>query len=843
MNSALSEPEAGLLAEANRHYQSGDLSKALQTLDLAVRATEGRADFGRAVVLLAKATWLREAGDVEQSGSVLSTLEAVVNGLAPDVPRLLLAMLRAEQGIRAKLGAEFDSAARLLVEASELSRDAPGVLSSVLSNLGDVHLHCGRLNDARAQLERALELAEAAGDVSAVANRLKMLGLVYQQMHDMGRAREYWVASFLVASEAGLPKEVVETLTNMVMYDDALPAEERIEIVRAVRDWYERSGFDQELYAVLSALAGAQSRGGQYAEARRLFETLYVVDTQDGLRINAVYDLLNLVTAELNIGDLAAALVHAESAVSETECLGLLEIMWAAYHLLARVYLAKLATGDGGREMALDHLAHAEAAYERAADGIELIRLGAGGAEEREFLFSDKESFFEETVDLYQRLAQILDDERDEFLRAAFMMSERSRARAFLDVMGHERLGRIARGHPLARRRMEITEQLLDIKGRDPDRATGLLRELRALRSQIAAESPVAAMTPAQMPSFEEIVACIPADCALVEFLFAIQGEELFEFVLARDRIVALERVDLSGVDLAGAIHEFRAQINRVVFPTEVDLERDFPAGGELFDLLFAPIWDAIGPDIRRLALVPHRDLHTLPFPALWYADAGAYKWLGDRFDLTVLPSASSLPMSLSLPRPSFRYGRAVVLGNPKNDLDGAAIEATHVAELLGVEAVLGSDATRDALLNPSTDAAVVHVAAHGAYNPADPLISGVEMSNGRVTADDLLESSMSVALLTLSACVTGLAQRRPGDELIGLARAATFARIPSVITTLWPIYDASAPVFFEAFYSALLEGMPKDSAMRTARSAVRAADGFDAPLHWAPFVLMGDWN
>ena len=45
-------------------------------------------------------------------------------------------------------------------------------------------------------------------------------------------------------------------------------------------------------------------------------------------------------------------------------------------------------------------------------------------------------------------------------------------------------------------------------------------------------------------------------------------------------------------------------------------------------------------------------------------------------------------------------------------------------------------------------------------------------MHDGRVTVDDLMENADPVELLVLSGCVTGVASRRPGDELAGLGRA-----------------------------------------------------------------------
>jgi CHAT domain-containing protein len=116
-------------------------------------------------------------------------------------------------------------------------------------------------------------------------------------------------------------------------------------------------------------------------------------------------------------------------------------------------------------------------------------------------------------------------------------------------------------------------------------------------------------------------------------------------------------------------------------------------------------------------------------------------------------------------------------------------------------------------------------------------------LADGRLTVEDIMESSIPAGLLTLSGCVTGLSQRQPGEELIGLARAAVTAGIPSVIASLWNIDDASASVFFEEFYKYLSQGVPKDVALAAAQRELLKSEDFSHPMHWAPFVLLGDWR
>ena len=165
------------------------------------------------------------------------------------------------------------------------------------------------------------------------------------------------------------------------------------------------------------------------------------------------------------------------------------------------------------------------------------------------------------------------------------------------------------------------------------------------------------------------------------------------------------------------------------------------------------------------------------------------------------------------------------------------------MAAKLGVTARLGAEATRRCLLD-AADPVVLHVAGHGAYNPQDPLLSRLELADGAVTVEDLLTSGPAPSLLVLSGCVTGISGRRPGDELIGLAQAALRNGTRSLVATLWETFDESSAVFFEHFYDALTEGESVSTAIAAGRYALSTDPrGYDHPVDWAPFLLIGDPN
>lgn len=110
------------------------------------------------------------------------------------------------------------------------------------------------------------------------------------------------------------------------------------------------------------------------------------------------------------------------------------------------------------------------------------------------------------------------------------------------------------------------------------------------------------------------------------------------------------------------------------------------------------------------------------------------------------------------------------------------------------------------------------------------------------VTVEDLFSSGPAPGLLVLSGCVTGMSARRPGDELTGLAQVALRSGTRSVVATLWETFDESSTIFFEHFYEALTQGAPVNEALGWARESLATGpEGYDQPVDWAPFLLIGD--
>jgi CHAT domain-containing protein len=284
------------------------------------------------------------------------------------------------------------------------------------------------------------------------------------------------------------------------------------------------------------------------------------------------------------------------------------------------------------------------------------------------------------------------------------------------------------------------------------------------------------------------------------------------------------------------------------------------------------------------VCIVPHGPLHLIPFHALETSVGPLIR----RNPVVYAPSASVLASITARNGGDDNHG-AIVVGDTRGDLPYARLEAEMVSRLLAVEAVPGREATRRRLMEAiaaARDLRILHLACHGTFDVDEPLASGILTAAGDdgnqssvLSARDLLDIEMTADLVALSACDSGISERRPGDELVGLTRALLVAGARSVLASLWKVNDLSTSVLMRVFYDGWLrDGLPKAQALQLAQCRVmdmtaaeleasdeaqqamnrdlsrksatspatrfeRNARIFAHPRHWAPFTLVGDWT
>ncbi|TDV40985.1 CHAT domain-containing protein [Actinophytocola oryzae] len=428
----------------------------------------------------------------------------------------------------------------------------------------------------------------------------------------------------------------------------------------------------------------------------------------------------------------------------------------------------------------------------------------------------------------------------------ALDLVERSKARAFVDQLGlgpaepSERLQKTRKSLEDARRRLALLHEIAAAP--DPSAEVDLVHRVNELRpvgsvdvadldGELAREraavdrlSTALALEPlkgkssvaAATLSTVEIYAQLDERAVLAEYFVGVDETVLFLMTPA-DPIPVVHGIPHGARDIAEFVDRHLG--------TARAMDRD--AFEDDFHPFVAPITDRCARG-DTVVLVPHGLLHHVPLHSL----------LLDRNPVCHLPSASLL-----------RYRRkdtedrgwrtAVVFGDSRGDLVHARSEAEAIAGVFGAEAALGDDASRARLADGlAARPDVVHLACHGRFDGRRPTDSAVLLApadtrpDAELSAADVFGLDLRVNLVTLSACESGVSANRPGDELIGLTRAALHAGAPALVVSLWEVDDLSTELLMTAFYRQLRDGVAPAEALRQAQLGLADTTAGDVVAH-----------
>ena len=255
----------------------------------------------------------------------------------------------------------------------------------------------------------------------------------------------------------------------------------------------------------------------------------------------------------------------------------------------------------------------------------------------------------------------------------------------------------------------------------------------------------------------------------------------------------------------------------------------------ELAQSLIEPLFTHLdGQNI--LYIIPHGPLYHLPLHAI--RSEGRY--LIDRCPVVYAPSAAVMMKSHNYP--SQTWERAVVIGNPNQDLTEATREVREVARLFNAVPRIGQDAKFN-LHRELIDTDVLHIASHGLFDPERPTLSGILLADELLTIPKINEMSIRASLVTLSGCETGLSKVASGNQLVGMMNAFLQIGIPSLLVSLWKADDGATSELMVNFYTQLKSGSPSLAhALRSAQLNIQQSSPWSHPYYWAPFILIGHW-
>ncbi|MGB1249333.1 MAG: CHAT domain-containing protein [Candidatus Promineifilaceae bacterium] len=343
---------------------------------------------------------------------------------------------------------------------------------------------------------------------------------------------------------------------------------------------------------------------------------------------------------------------------------------------------------------------------------------------------------------------------------------------------------------------------------------------------------------------------------AKTALLFFYQTDGYFKvFILTRNGVLAHEKLASVGLvaQLGKQLHISLysamqlAQIDPTLqlrFLPKLQKNSDFILE-QLFDLLIGPLTRWLK-GMQHLILIPDGVLHNVPFHAL----KNSTRYLIEYCAISYAPSLTALHHCQQPIEPISQA--PLLMGYSDDRLAFVHTEINQLGQLFTEPTVLlEKDATCEVFLTLAAQHAIIHLSSHAEFREDDVLLSGFKLQDGLLTLNDIMNTTLTAQLVTLSACDTGNG-RVVGSDLISLAGGFMGAGARSLIVSQWLVEDSDATVrLMDSFYRAVLQGESRVKALQQAqigllrlgRSQPQFYGAYQHPVCWAPFMLLGNWH
>jgi CHAT domain-containing protein len=678
-----------------------------------------------------------------------------------------------------------------------------------LGNLGLAYHSRGEYQQAIDSHQQSLAIAREIGDRLSESNALRNLGIDYHRLGDYQQAINSYQKSLTIAREIDDRQGEANSLGNLVLiyrrlgaYQQAIDSSQQFLVI--VREIGDRQGESLSL----GNLGLVHQSLGNYQQAIDFYqEQLVIARDIDSLQSEA-NALGNLGLAYQSLGDYQQAIDFYQK----------------------QLVIARDIGDRQGEAFSLGSLGFVYLKQERAILAEEVLFEAVSildGLRSSELPDQDRINFFETQAQTYKNLelALALQNKVSEALEVA----DRGRARSFVQLVS-ERLSK--------NNEAQILSNPLSFSE---------MQKVAGDQQSVLVEYSLVSTTEGR-PFLYIWVMQPTGELVFRQVALGDEPERLSELVSQSREAI---RVRGRGFELASSANDVEA----------TDKLR------ELHQLMIEPIADLLPSDPeQRVVFIPQGELFLVPFPALM-DESGTY--LIERHTMLTAPSIQVL--DLTQQQSGARNEReasttdSLIVGNPVMPevwnpekavatqlaaLIGAEQEAEAIASLFNTEALLGAQATEEAVKAKIGNARIVHLATHGLLEYGTPEDSGVrdvpgaialapsQGEDGLLTSAEILELKLQADLVVLSACDTGLGTIT-GDGVIGLSRSLIAAGTPSVIVSLWSIPDAPTAELMTEFYRQRQQGKDKAQALRQAMLVTM--ESHPNPGAWAAFTLIGE--
>lgn len=747
---------------------------------------------------------------------------------------------------------------------------------AILGNLGMSYSSWGKHTEAIPYFEQMLVIAREIDHIPGEGWALGRLANTHNTLRNYPQAIDYYQRALAVARKTGNRLEEGSALLGLGNSSSA--AEDYVQAIDYLEQSFviaQEQGNDYGQAYVLSELGNTYIYLGNYPKAIEKFQQGLALAQASDNSVAEINSLKGLANSYYSQRDFKNAVDYFEQALFVTRNIGykteqagilgglgntyfyLNELDKAVAYLEQALHIAQ-ETGDLTREaFALSSLG---IAYESLGDNQQVINYLEQGLK----IFRELENSYLESFTLhnlgtaYFRSGKIPESEK--FYFQAMEVRESVRAKLGnndtlkVSIADTNINSEIYKNLQLVLVAQDKTTAALEIAERGRSRAF-----VELLQERLSPEAATkATVTP---PTIEQIQTIAQQQNAtLVEY--SIVGEQLYAWVVPPRGEIGFRNIELS--NLEGSLIQLVTATRNDIFHRSPS--RATPKLKQLYQLLIAPITSLLPQDPQaKVIFIPQGELFLLPFPALMDESE---QYLIQKHTILTSPSIQLLELTRQKQEQIKQLGNqealvvgrnrpATVVGNPVmpslpgsseplQPLPGAENEAQAIAPLLNTEAILGSQATKNTIIEQISQSRIIHLATHGLLDDVEGLgfpgalaLTPSHDDSGLLTANEIFNLRLNAELVVLSACDTGRG-KITGDGVIGLSRSFISAGAASIVVSLWKVPDEPTALLMPEFYQHLEQNQgDKAQALRQAMLATLAQ--YPAPRNWAAFTLIGE--
>ena len=678
---------------------------------------------------------------------------------------------------------------------------------------------------AREHLEKSLKIDKEIGDRHGEATRYAKIGDTYQSASQYEKAKEHIEKSIAIQREVGHRQGEATSYLNLATVYRSVGEYEKAQDYCFKSEAISRRIGDRQTIALSYLELGAvYCNLFNFRKANECNKKAFVIFTEIGHRKGIANFYINQGTIQVAVGAHFRGKEYFEKALNVSKELRNDTLEAAACLHLGRLFL-RLAKYDQAEEYINKALASNEAIADISGqfNSLEMmgqLRMSEGKIQEaisnflsaikkcekiRDSLFHNetfKISFFERSVRCYRVLIKLLWETGNP--TKALYASELSRARALAD----------------------------------------LLSARYCVENQISSN-------PRTWTGLESIVA---KGCNQTLLYVSYCSKWIYLWILKASGVVHYQGIHRGDIALEQSSKRFDAFFEfRYRDESEANLRLKMNLS-IFYKLIIAPVMDFLkGPEI---IIVPDRVLYQIPFAALT-DECG--KYLSETLRIRIVPSLTTLKLINESPADYHCQTGALLVGNPDvgevifygrrvhiTRVPYAEKEVRMVGEKLGVEPLLGEQATKQAVLQAMNSVALIHIAAHGdAESGGIALVPSFRPYNEippedlyLLTMSDISKVHLRAKLVVLSCCHSARGEAK-AEGAVGIARAFLGSGARSVLVSLWALEDQTTMQLMSHFYDHLFAGKSAGESLHEAMKWMRN-EGYDVS-QWAPFMLIGD--